>query len=167
MTPVVNPDLHRKIAKFGGDNVALCMNCGNCTATCSIAPDLGSAFPRRIIHLLQVGNESKLTETVDPWLCYYCGDCSDSCPRDADPSNIMMAARRYLTARYDWTGLSGLFYKSTGALVGTVVLVGLMVLAAFALYHGPVVTSHVALNTFAPVEGVEFIDRIAAALCRP
>ncbi len=164
MTPVVNPDLHRKIAKFGGDNVALCMNCGNCTATCSIAPDSGSAFPRRVIHLLQVGHESKLTETVDPWLCYYCGDCSDSCPRDADPSNIMMAARRYLTARYDWTGLSGLFYKSTWALAGTVVLVGLAVLAAFALFHGPVVTSHVVLNTFAPVEGVEFIDRIAAVV---
>ena len=164
MTPVVNPSLHREIAKFGGGDVSLCMNCGNCTASCSISPELGADFPRRVIHLLQVGHEEKLARNVDPWLCYYCGDCSTSCPREANPSDIMMAARRYLTARYDWTGLSSLFYKYAWAQIGVLLLVGLGVVAAFFLYHGPIVTSRVALNTFAPVEGVEFVDRIAAVI---
>jgi len=164
VTSVVNPNLHREIAKFGGGDVALCMNCGQCTATCSISPDLGTSFPRRIIHLLQVGHESKLTQTVDPWLCYYCGDCSESCPRDANPAETMMAARRYLTARYDWTGLAGLFYQSAAAEIAAIVLVCLFVASLFVFLHGPVVTSHMALNTFAPIRWVELGDWIMAGI---
>ncbi len=164
MTGVVNPNLHREVAAYGAGNVDLCMNCGHCTAVCSISPELGTAFPRRIIHLLQVGREEALTQTVEPWLCYYCGDCSESCPRDARPSDTMMAARRWLTARYDWTRLAGIFYRFGWVQIAAILLVALVVMAAFAIYHGPVVTSHVALNTFAPVAGVELVDRIAAGI---
>jgi heterodisulfide reductase subunit C len=38
---------------------------------------------------------------LDPWLCYYCGDCSATCPKAAEPGETMMAARRWLTAQYD------------------------------------------------------------------
>jgi len=164
VSAVVNPNLHREIAKFGGGDVDLCMNCGNCTATCSISPEEGSTFPRRIIHLLQVGHEDKLMQTVDPWLCYYCGDCSENCPRDANPAETMMATRRYLTSRYDWTGLAGLFYKSAAAEIAAIVMVGLFVVALFGFLHGPVVTGHVELNTFAPVRWVELGDWIMAGL---
>jgi hypothetical protein len=58
-----------------------------------------------------VGLEDKITSSLDPWLCYYCGDCSTYCPREANPGELMMALRRWLTAKYDWTGLSGLLYK--------------------------------------------------------
>ncbi len=155
----VTPGLHREIAKFGGGDVTACMNCGNCTATCSQSMEAGG-FPRRIIHLIQVGHREKLEESLEPWLCYYCGECSDSCPRDANPAETMMAARRYLTARYDWTGLGRRFYTSASWEIAAVFLVGLFVVALFALFHGPVVTDRVELNTFAPVAWVEIGDWI-------
>jgi len=42
--------------------------------------------------------------------------------------------------------------------------VSLIVVGAFIQHHGQIVTSHVALNTFAPVESIELIDRVAAGI---
>src|SRR3990172_5373079 len=106
------------------------------------------------------GNRAKLAGSLEPWLCYYCGESSDTCPREANPAETMMAARRYLTGVYDWTGLGKKFYASPAWEIGAVALVGLFVVALFALFHGPVVTDHVELNTFAPVKWVEIGDWI-------
>jgi ferredoxin len=157
MASRIAPGLHREIAKFGGGDVTACMNCGNCTVTCSQSMETGG-FPRKIIHLLQVGYTEKVEESLEPWLCYYCGECSDTCPRDANPAETMMAARRYLTSRYDWTGLGRKFYTSAAWEIAAVFLVGLIVVGLFALFHGPVVTDRVELNTFAPVKWVELGD---------
>jgi quinone-modifying oxidoreductase, subunit QmoC len=157
MASRIAPGLHREIAKFGGGDVTACMNCGNCTVTCSQSMETGG-FPRKIIHLLQVGYTEKVEESLEPWLCYYCGECSDTCPRDANPAETMMAARRYLTSRYDWTGLGRKFYTSAAWEIAAVFLVGLFVVGLFALFHGPVVTDRVELNTFAPVKWVELGD---------
>ncbi len=159
MTYRVEPGLHRDVAKFGGGDVTTCMNCGTCTATCPQSAETGG-FPRRIIHLLQVGHREKLAGSLEPWLCYYCGDCSESCPRDANPGETMMAARRYLTGMYDWTGLGKRFYVSTWWEIGAIAAVGLFTVGLFALFHGPVVTGRVELNTFAPVKWVEIGDWI-------
>jgi quinone-modifying oxidoreductase subunit QmoC len=159
----VVPGLHREIAKYGAKDVDVCMNCGNCTAVCPLSTE-SEAFPRRIIHLLQVGHKEKLAESVEPWLCYYCGECSESCPREANPGETMMAVRRYLTALYDWTGLGKKFYTSPVLEIGALAAVGLFVVALFALFHGPVVTDRVALNTFAPAKWVEAGDLLMAAV---
>ncbi len=163
MSARVAPGLHREIAKFGGGDVTACMNCGNCTATCPQSADTGG-FPRRIIHFLQVGHGEKLAGALEPWLCYYCGECSTSCPRDANPGETMMAARRYLVALYDWTGLGRRLYASAAWEIGAMAVVGLAVAALIAVFHGPVVTSRVELNTFAPVEWVEIGDWIMGGL---
>jgi quinone-modifying oxidoreductase subunit QmoC len=159
----IQPGLYRDVAKFGGGDVTTCMNCGNCTASCPQTPEK-NGFPRWIIHLLQVGHKEKLAGSLEPWLCYYCGGCSDTCPRDANPGETMMAARRYLTAMYDWTGLAKKFYTSAWWEAGAIALVGLFVVALFALFHGPVVTDRVALNTFAPVKWVEIGDWIMGGI---
>ena len=164
MSVRIEPGLHREIGRFGGGDVTACMNCGNCTASCPQTMD-SVAFPRRIIHLLQVGHAERLRTSLEPWLCYYCGDCSASCPRDANPAATMMAARRYLIAEYDWTGLGGLFYRSPAIHLAATIGLGLLVAVALLLFHGPVVTDHVALNTFAPVRAIELADwAMAAAL---
>ena len=77
-------------------------------------PVLGDpfVFPRKPMRYLQMGLEEKLEGQLDPWLCYYCGECSDQCPRDAEPGETMMSLRRWLTSRYDFTGISRLFYRS-------------------------------------------------------
>ena len=49
------------------------------------------------MRFLQMGLEEKLEGNLEPWLCYYCGECSEQCPRDAEPGETMMSLRRWLT----------------------------------------------------------------------
>jgi len=105
----VDPFITAQLAEYGGDTAVACFNCGNCTAACSLT-NQDSVFPRRYIRYIQLGLKETMLGSLDPWLCYYCGDCSDTCPREAQPGKLMMASRRWLISMYDWTGLSRLMY---------------------------------------------------------
>ncbi|HOP04586.1 MAG TPA: 4Fe-4S dicluster domain-containing protein [Tenuifilaceae bacterium] len=107
----INPDFAKKLFKYGNNDFHACYNCGNCTAVCSLSDERNS-FPRKMVRLSVLGLEDKIESSLDPWLCYYCGDCATTCPREANPGELMMSLRRWLTAKYDWTGLSGLLYRS-------------------------------------------------------
>ena len=111
MATRVNPKLIDDLQVFGAEDVSKCYHCGNCTATCPFSKE-PYIFPRRSMRFLQMGLEKKLEGSLEPWLCYYCGECSDDCPREAEPGETMMSLRRWLTSRYDWTGISRLFYRS-------------------------------------------------------
>ena len=58
--------------------------------------------------------------------CYQCGECAETCPTQADPSEFMAATRRYAIASYDRTRIARTMY--TRPIVATVFAV---VLAAF------------------------------------
>jgi ferredoxin len=163
MSNRVDPNLLLELKEYGDVNVEACFNCGNCTAICPLATD-ETPFPRNNIRLIQLGLKERMLQSVDPWLCYYCGDCSNTCPRGAEPAESQMALRRWLTAQYDWTGLAGKFYRSVKWEIGSILLVGVLVILAFALFHGPVVTERVELNTFAPVHIIHSGDLIMAGL---
>ena len=109
----IRPDLGlvRELKELGGDSFKRCAQC----ATCSIACDLSGAdgdFPRTKVLWAQWGLKDRLLPSLDPWLCYYCGKCSERCPRKAEPGETLMTLRRWLTSRYDWTGISRLLYRS-------------------------------------------------------
>lgn len=112
----INPEFAHELFKYGNNDFHACYNCGNCTAVCSLSDEQNS-FPRKMVRLSVLGLEDKITSSLDPWLCYYCGDCATTCPREANPGELMMSLRRWLTAKYDWTGLSGLLYKSLPATI--------------------------------------------------
>jgi hypothetical protein len=84
---------------------------------------------------LQMGLTKKIETTLEPWLCYYCGQCSEQCPREADPGETMMSLRRWLISRYDFTGLAGLFYRSFTAEILTIVFVAIITGLMF-VYQG-------------------------------
>jgi len=84
-----------------------------------------------------MGLKESLEKSVDPWLCYYCGECSDTCPRDANPGELMMSLRRYLTSTYDWTGLSKKFYTSKFWEIGFIAFFGAAIIAAFLIFLPP------------------------------
>jgi quinone-modifying oxidoreductase, subunit QmoC len=159
MSGEVNPDLIGDLEKFGVNRASACFNCGNCTAICALSTE-NTPFPRKAIRYLQVGLKDKLMESPEPWLCYYCGDCSETCPRQADPGEVMMGLRRYLTSVYDWTGISRWFYTSTAFEFLAVFLVAALVGLGFYLFHGPMITDRVALNVFAPNTVIEILDLI-------
>ncbi|RLD88227.1 MAG: hypothetical protein DRJ09_08800 [Bacteroidetes bacterium] len=123
----INPEFTDELKKYGVFDANACYNCGNCTAVCTLS-DEENSFPRKMIRYSVLGLENEIQASLDPWLCYYCGECSTTCPREADPGELMMSLRRWLTAKYDWTGLSGLLYKSlTASISAFVVLAGLVI----------------------------------------
>lgn len=168
----VNDGLADELARFGGATLDRCFNCGNCTAVCGLSQS-DHAFPRRVIRQLQLGLERRLLESTDPWLCYYCGQCSDTCPRQAEPGELMMATRRWLTSRYDWTGLSRRLYLGARWQVGMLLTVAVFVLALFVvprdfgfrlLARHPEAQSTVMLEHFAPRAVVHAGDLVLAAV---
>lgn len=173
MSMRVDPGITAEMAAYGGDTAVKCFNCGNCTAACSLT-NQDSVFPRRYIRYIQLGLREKMKSSLDPWLCYYCGDCSDTCPREAQPGKLMMAGRRWLISTYDWTGLSRLMYRKPWTEVAMLVLVALIVLALFTLpanfgfrllAQHPEAQQRVMLQHFAPKEMVHWGDvTLASAL---
>ncbi|HXY42445.1 MAG TPA: 4Fe-4S dicluster domain-containing protein [Vicinamibacteria bacterium] len=134
----VNPMLVSELEKYGAEDVQNCYHCGNCSAVCAHSDEMW-VFPRKPMRLLQMGLEERLRRSLDPWLCYYCGQCSAQCPRGAEPGETMMSLRRWLTSRYDVTGISRLFYRSWKAELAALVLLALATAAGFLSYgfgHG-------------------------------
>lgn len=82
-----------------------------------------------------MGLETKIENTLDPWLCYYCGTCSDQCPREADPGETMMSLRRWLISKYDFTGIARAFFRSKTTEILAIVFVALLT-AVFMIYWG-------------------------------
>lgn len=117
----VNPQFAKELAKFGDKDFSACFNCGNCTAICSLSTS-ESSFPREMVRYASLGLEDELKASLKPWQCYYCGECTTNCPRQADPGELMMSLRRWLTSKYDWTGLSGLLYKYLPATIAAFVI---------------------------------------------
>ena len=107
----VNPGFATELLKYGASDFQACFNCGNCTAVCALSKE-DYSFPREMIRYSTLGLEDEIKASLKPWQCYYCGECSTQCPRQANPGELMMSLRRWLTSQYDWTGLSGLLYKS-------------------------------------------------------
>jgi ferredoxin len=163
MATRIDPNLMHEIKDFGAVGIEKCFNCGNCTAICPLTSD-EYPFPRNMIRMVQIGQKDRMTQHIDPWLCYYCGECSETCPKGAEPGETMMALRRWLTAQYDWTGLSRKTYTSKIWVVGMLLMAVVIVVVLAALLHGPMVTSQVELNTFAPVEIIHTADLILAAV---
>jgi ferredoxin len=172
---LVEPDteLIRDVMEAGGGDLKKCFQCATCASTCSLSPE-ESTFPRKQMLLAQWGLKNELLKDPAPWLCFYCGECSKSCPRQANPGETMMALRRYLTTQYDWTGLSRLMYRSAVWEIGILALVAAVVVALFTLPQsfgfgllsrsGPLPLSNVMLDKFAPKEMVHLGDTIMAAL---
>ncbi len=155
----VNPKLINQLEKYGAEHVQKCYHCGNCSAVCAHA-DEGFVFPRRPMRLLQMGLEKRIESSLEPWLCYYCGQCSAQCPRGAEPGETMMSLRRWLTSRYDFTGISKLFYQSWKAELAGIVILATLTAVGFLLYgfaYGDI-HAYDGPNAFMPSAAVHIFD---------
>ncbi len=171
----VSPDAKfiDELSRYGAKDLKKCFQCATCTSVCPLSTE-ESGFPRRQMLLAQWGLKDRLFEDPGPWLCFYCGDCSERCPRGGDPGETMMAMRRYLTSRYDWTGLSRLMYSSVYWEVGILAAVAAVIVALFTVpsnfgfgllgRSGSAPLSVVMLDRFAPVGIVDLGDRIMAVV---
>jgi ferredoxin len=130
----VNPRFIDVLDRFGAEDVQLCYQCGDCSTVCPHADEVFK-FPRKSMRLLQMGLDEKIETTLEPWLCYYCGQCSEQCPREAEPGETMMSLRRWLIARYDFTGIARQFFKSKTVEILAVIAVSILTGLSL-LYYG-------------------------------
>ncbi|MCE5336925.1 MAG: 4Fe-4S dicluster domain-containing protein, partial [Desulfobacteraceae bacterium] len=153
-----------ELEEYGLKDAGKCHNCGTCTATCDLAtPE--NPFPRKMVRYSQLGQRDKILTSPEPWLCYYCGDCSVRCPRGADPGESMMVLRRYLTSLYDWTGFARKFYTSETFEIVAVTIVGLLVGLGMIIFRtGPANMEHPFLNSVWPSHAIEKADLVMAAV---
>ena len=91
-----------------------------------------------------LGLKESVLRDLDPWLCHDCGDCSATCPREAEPRQSMATLRRYLTAEYDWSGISRRILRSLGFEIAALGTAALAVLALIIWYHLTIVKLDVA-----------------------
>jgi quinone-modifying oxidoreductase subunit QmoC len=147
---VIKRETVDEIVKLGGAGLFKCYQCGSCTATCAVAEGLFTSF-RRVIKYAQLGIKDKVISDLVPWLCNVHGDCIKACPRDANPCEILAALRRYQSINYDWTGISAWWnYSSLKAKLVLSFTLSLITMLIISLFHGPIITEYVALDTFIP-----------------
>jgi ferredoxin len=124
----VNPEILKEIKKYSVKNINTnaCFNCGNCTAICNLSTD-EYQFPRSLIRYSTVGLKEKLIANETMWQCTYCNECSDTCPRDANPGEFVQALRKWSVAQYDPTGISSLIQTNNFFLLLFLAFTGLLV----------------------------------------
>lgn len=160
MATTIKPGLADELAAYGGDSVNKCFNCGNCSAVC-VHSEGKNIIPRRSMHAMQLGLEDKLKSQTEPWMCYYCGECSEQCPKEAEPGETMMSMRRWLTSKYDFSGLSGLFYRSPAWEVIAIVIAAVLTAVGFATFgilYGNSFSRYDGPNAFLPTHWVHRFD---------
>ena len=98
---LAQPDLDfiKQIRELGGESLNKCFQCATCTIACPISPE-DSPFPRKEMIAASWGLKDKLITSGDIWLCHECGDCSDLCPRDAKPGDVLSAIRSVAITEY-------------------------------------------------------------------
>ena len=134
----IDPRFADELKKYGADDFAACFNCGNCTAVCALT-DKNTNYPRYMIRLGILGLKKEIRSSMEPWLCYACGDCSETCPRQADPGQYMAALRRYTIASYEPTGITKLMFRSNPAFILITIVIA-MVLGFFLFTLKPEMT---------------------------
>ena len=162
-----DPGLLKEVRKYGKFDTNACLNCGGCTITCTLSSNETPLSPRICLQYVRTGLRKRLLSSLDPWLCYYCGDCSTSCPRQADPGETMMTLRRYFTANYDWTGLAKKLYTSKVWEFAAIFVLAGIVFLVWMLLPGlglPTTSDGMSFNEMAPAKIVHSVDMVVAIL---
>ncbi len=81
------------IQRITGEEIALCYQCGNCTAGCPAAFAMDIA-PHHVVRLLQLGHEETVLDANSMWICVSCLQCYSRCPKNVDISRIMEGLRQ-------------------------------------------------------------------------
>jgi heterodisulfide reductase subunit C len=87
-----DPEFTKDVEKIGRTIAHMCYQCGTCTGSCPSAPR-SSYRIRLFVRRAVLGLKEEALTDPDLWLCTTCYSCTDRCPRDIAPTDIIMAMR--------------------------------------------------------------------------
>ena len=106
-----DPKLLTEVRKYGKFDENACLNCGGCTITCDLSSEETVVSPRRSIEYVRTGLKKSLMSRLDPWLCYYCGDCATSCPTTGLEESKQMHATNTTMRNFEFIDRSNILYS--------------------------------------------------------
>lgn len=80
--------------RLGWDGIKCCFACGTCTASCPVSGVIENFDPRKIIHMILLGQKEQVLKTDLIWYCSLCNTCSFVCPQDVRFSEAMVVLRK-------------------------------------------------------------------------
>ncbi len=98
----MSKELHSPTSSFameiasipGGEDIRKCIQCGICSATCSVASVVDKYRPRKLIQKILIGERNEVLKDDLPWLCMMCRTCEDRCQEGASPVDIFHVVRQ-------------------------------------------------------------------------
>ncbi|MCJ2165307.1 MULTISPECIES: 4Fe-4S dicluster domain-containing protein [unclassified Pseudodesulfovibrio] len=89
---VYDADFVDEVQRESEQNLALCYQCGNCTAGCPVS--FAYDYPvNQIMRLVQAGRKKEALSSHAIWLCASCETCTTRCPNDIDVARVMDVLR--------------------------------------------------------------------------
>jgi quinone-modifying oxidoreductase subunit QmoC len=95
-----------ELAQRGAGTAGRCYQCATCSSVCELSTP-GFPFPRRQMVLAQWGLMDRLAGDPAIWLCHQCGDCTERCPRDARPGDVVQTLRSKVIETLAFPGVVG------------------------------------------------------------
>ncbi|MGB6066569.1 MAG: (Fe-S)-binding protein [Desulfomonilaceae bacterium] len=97
MTPAFDgaaTDISSKIAlAHGGENLQVCLTCGECVSRCFLTDGYPDMNPRRLIRKVLMGRGMEAADSEFIWACTLCGRCTTDCPKDLKMDVIVRKLR--------------------------------------------------------------------------
>lgn len=87
----LNHSLNDGIKEATGESVAMCYQCGKCSAGCPLVDEM-EIPPNQILRMLQLefpDLDEKVLRSQSIWLCLSCETCVSRCPKNVDLPLIM------------------------------------------------------------------------------
>lgn len=90
--PLENTKLREKVIELSNEDIALCYQCGLCSASCPMTSEMDILLST-LIRFAQLGRMEVL-ESKDIWLCLSCFTCRVRCPRGINLTKLMETLRQ-------------------------------------------------------------------------
>jgi Fe-S oxidoreductase len=65
----------------GGENLRVCLTCGECVSRCFLTDGYPDMNPRKLIRKILTGRETEAADSEFIWACTLCGRCTTECPK--------------------------------------------------------------------------------------
>lgn len=89
-----DPELAGEIRELGGEKLLECIQCGKCAGTCPMVLAGFPFFNKKVIQAVLLGLREELLEDSSIWACQSCNRCTEICPRELNPFEVVQAMRR-------------------------------------------------------------------------